>query len=391
MQDNNDKILKNKGKIQMKVLHVISDSNIGGAGVLLCNLLSCFEREKVESTVALPCGSKLAPRLIKMGVPVLYLSEHCERVSPNSVWELSRIIKKKKVDLVHANAAVSARVAARLCHVPVLHTRHCCFPPTGLLAKSLPRRVAGVCNRMLSDYVIATADAAAENLRQLGIPERKMSTIINGSLPVREVDEETLNKTREAFGIQKEDFTVGICARLEECKGHDTFLKAAAIMRQLRPDIPFRFLIVGEGMRKAYLREITTELALDDCVTFTGFVADMAPIYRLLRVNVNCSCGTETSCLAISEGMSVGLPTVASNYGGNVAMIGESDAGFLFEVGDAEALAKAILQIVDSQELEQKMRQCAYARYLSHFTAEKMSREVQSVYENLAIKRKSRS
>lgn len=375
----------------MKVLHVISDSNIGGAGVLLCNLLACFEREKVESVVALPCGSKLAPRLIKIGIPVLYLSESCDRVSANSVFELFRIIKKRKIDIVHANAAVSARVAARLCRVPVLHTRHCCFPPSGLLSKPFWRRIAGVCNRMFSDCVIATADAAAENLRQLGIPESKIRTIINGSLPVREVDAETLAKTMTELQIKNEDFVVGICARLEECKGHETFLKAAAILRQIQPNIPFRFLIIGEGSRRAYLEEMTAELALDDCVTFVGFVSDMAPIYRILRVNVNCSCGTETSCLAISEGMSVGLPTVASNYGGNVAMIGESGAGVLFEVGDAEALANAILQIAEDKKIEENMQKCARERYLSYFTAQKMSREVQSVYESIECKIKSRS
>ena len=374
----------------MKVLHVISDRNIGGAGVLLCNLLTCFERERVESAVALPCGSKLAPRIIKMGVPILYLSESCEKVSPNSIFELSRIIKRRKVELVHANAAISARIAARMCGVPVIHTRHCYYPIDGFLAKPFVRRTAGFFNRMLSNHVIATADAAAENLRQLGIPEKKISLIINGSLPIREVDDATLERTRNALGIQKGDFTVGICARLEECKGHETFLSAAYILRQMRPDIPFRFLIIGEGSRKTELKELARGLDLVNTVIFTGFVADMAPIYRLLRVNVNCSCGTETSCLAISEGMSVGLPTIASDYGGNVTMVGKSGAGFLFPVGDAKALAHSILRIAEDEELEKKMQECSRERYLAYFTAEKMSREVESVYENLT-KRKSRS
>lgn len=367
----------------MKVLHVISDSNIGGAGVLLCNLLSTFDREAVQSTVALPCGSKLAPRFLKMGIPVLYLSEDCDRASPNSVWELLHIIKRSGAEIVHANAALSARVAARLCRVPVVHTRHCCFPPTGLFSKAFIRRAAGLCNRMLSDFVIATADAAAENLRQLGIPENKIRIIINGSLPVRDVDDGTLEAIREAYGIAKADFTVGICARLENCKGHDTFLDAAVILRESHPEIPFRFLIVGSGSRREELKKMATELGLDDCVTFTGFVSDMAPIYRILRVGVNCSCGTETSCLAISEGMSVGLPTVASDYGGNVAMIGESGAGFLFPTGDAEALANAILRIAEDEDLEKQMKSLAKERYLSHFTAEKMSRQVQQVYEQI--------
>ena len=374
----------------MKVLHVISDRNIGGAGVLLCNLLSCFDREKIESTVALPYDSELASRILKMDIPVLYLKEACERLSPRSVLELSRIIKKGEVDVVHTNAAVSARVAAKLCHIPVLHTRHCCFSPSGILANPIMRRAAGVVNRVLSDYTIATADVAAQNLRQLGIPERKISVIINGSLPVREVDEQVIDETRKVYGLQKGDFAVGICARLEECKGHDTFLSAAAILKQRNPQIPFRFLIIGDGSRRQELKEKASSCGIEDCVIFTGFVSDMAPLYHILRVNVNCSCGTETSCLAISEGMSVGLPTIASNYGGNASMIGEAGAGILFPVGDAEALANAILQIAKDIDFEEKMKQAARARYLSHFTAQKMTRKVEEVYQDLS-KRKSRS
>jgi glycosyltransferase involved in cell wall biosynthesis len=177
---------------------------------------------------------------------------------------------------------------------------------------------------------------------------------------------------------------------LEACKGHETFLSAAAIVRERRPDIPFRFLIVGDGSRRQELQKRTTERGLDDCVIFTGFVSDMAPIYRILRINVNCSQGTETSCLAISEGMSVGLPTIASDYGGNVAMIGDGCAGILFPTGNAEALANAILQIAENEDIEQRMKCATLERYLSHFTAMKMTREVECVYENLA-KRKSRS
>ena len=384
MQDNNNNIFKKaRKKEKMKVLHVISDTNIGGAGVLLCNLLASFDRERIESAVALPCGSKLSPRILKMNIPVFYLSEPCDRASSGSVMELMRIIKRSRADVVHANAALTARMAARLCHVPVLHTRHCCFPPTGALANPFVRCVAGFGNRMLSDHVIATADAAADNLRELGIPERKISVIINGSLPVREIDEVTLDATRQALGIRPNDFTVGICARLEDCKGHDTFLKAAAILRSEHPQIPFRFLIVGGGTRRRELEQTVRALGLDDCVRFTGFVSDMAPIYRILRVNVNCSCGTETSCLALSEGMSAGIPAIASDYGGNVAMIGNDGAGILFPVGDAQSLANAVLQIAGNAELEKRMRKCAYERYQTYFTAQKMSREVEQVYKKL--------
>ena len=59
----------------MRVLHVISDENIGGAGVLLCNLLGEFDQTRVQSEVALPLGSALCPRLRELGIPMPELYE----------------------------------------------------------------------------------------------------------------------------------------------------------------------------------------------------------------------------------------------------------------------------------------------------------------------------
>ena len=54
----------------MRVLHVISDRNIGGAGVLLCNLLRNFDPRRIESTVLLPKNSLLKERILALGVDV---------------------------------------------------------------------------------------------------------------------------------------------------------------------------------------------------------------------------------------------------------------------------------------------------------------------------------
>lgn len=359
----------------MRVLHVISDENIGGAGVLLCTLLRHFDRDRIESVVALPRGSALCERIEAIGTPPLALDHPCDRVSVASVRELSSIMRRQKIDLVHANAALSARIAARRCGVPVVHTRHCCFVPTRW------QRMLGICNRALSDCVIATADAAAENLLALGIPREKIETVINGSEPIREVGASELSEMRTRYGILPDDFTVGIVARLEDCKGHDTFLQAAELL--LRRDPHYRFLIVGDGSRRAALETVAEEAGVGGRVIFTGFVGDMAPIYRLLRVNVNCSRGTETSCLALSEGMSAGLPAVVSDYGGNAAMIGESEAGIVYPTGDAKALADAIEAIAKDPAREARMRQAAHARYLDCYTPEAMTDRVTVLYEDL--------
>ena len=365
----------------MRVLHVISDENIGGAGVLLVNLLRHFDKARVDSVVALPRGSRLCERLWGKGAEICELKHPCDRVSPAAVRELSRLIREKGIDLVHANAALAARIAGRCCGVRVVHTRHCCYPPSGVWASPAMRVLGGVCNRSLSDRVIATADAAAEDLADLGIPEGKIEVILNGSDAVREVSEDELRIWRERWRIGEADFVVGICARLETCKGHETFLRMAESL--CRRGGSFRFLIVGDGSRRAALEDMARRLDISDRVTFTGFVSDMAPVYRLLRVNVNCSQGTETSCLSLSEGMSAGVPAVVSDYGGNAAMIGRSCAGIVVPVGDSEAFADAVWRIAKNPALEGEMCAAAHARYLSHYTADAMSARVTALYEGL--------
>lgn len=367
----------------MKVLHVISDTNIGGAGVLLCTLLRNFDRARVESAVALPRESALRERIEALGVPTLTLRASCDRFSTASVREISDLIKREHADIVHANAALCARIAGKRCGVTVLHTRHCCFPPSGIWRVPPVRALGGVWNRALSDRVIATADAAAQNLRAFGIPQEKIEVIINGSEPVREVGAEELEAYRRKWDIRADDFTVGISARLVPCKGHETFLRAAKNMAERQPQVRFRFLIAGEGERRAVLEELAQTLGISESVRFLGFLSDMAPFYRLLRVNVNCSSGTETSCLALSEGMSAGVPMVVSDYGGNRAMIGDGQAGLIYPVGDSDALADAVCRIVSDPALEQTMRRAAAARYRSHYTAAQMTEHLTRIYEAL--------
>ncbi len=364
----------------MRVLHVISDENIGGAGVLLLNLLRHFDKARVQSAVALPRGSALEARVACLGIPTVPLTFPCDRLHPAAVRELCGVIRKGRYALIHANAALAARVAARLCRVPVVHTRHCCFPPRGVWKSRAVRAVGGVCNRALSDRVIATAEAAAQNLRLLGIPKERIYVIINGSDSVREVSDAELSFARARWGVKKEDVCIGICARLVACKGHRIFLEAARLAMQRAPQVRFRFLIAGEGPERAVLEDLTQALGLTSAVCFLGFLEDPAPFYRLLRIHVNCSTGTETSCLAVSEAMSAGVVTVAGNYGGIPAMIEGSGAGMLCPVGDASSFADAFVRIATDSALEQKMRAAARTHFASCFTAARMADEVTALY-----------
>lgn len=364
----------------MNVLHVISDENIGGAGILLLNLLSCMNDPSINNVVAIPEASLLRGRLEAMNIPTLPLTYPCNRISASSIRELCRHIQDRNVDIVHANAALAARIAGRFCGIRIIHTRHCCFPPSGILRFPAVRALGGVFNRLLSDRAIATANEARKNLEELGFPKNRIDVIINGSKEVRGVDACELEALRRKLKLSQTDFIVGICARLEPYKGHKTFLESVRLCKTLSPSTSFRFLIIGDGSLRQELVSFAQTLGIEDQVIFTGFVSDPAPFYRLMRVNVNCSCGTETSCLALSEGMSASLPMIASDYGGNRAMIGEGLAGITVPVNDPRALAQAICHIAENPELEKKMRNASRKRFEEYYTAERMTEQVRQVY-----------
>ena len=145
----------------MRVLHVISDSNVGGAGVLLTSLLRHFDTSRVQSVVALPRDSALIERIAPLGVPIRLLQYRADRPTLQSVNEIARLISLDRIDVVHANAAINARIAGRRCHRAVVHTRHCCYAPSGMMKARAIRRLAGYCNNALSDLAVATADERA--------------------------------------------------------------------------------------------------------------------------------------------------------------------------------------------------------------------------------------
>ena len=70
-----------------------------------------------------------------------------------------------------------------------------------------------------TDKIIAVADAAKQNLVDMGISPDKIEVIINGVLPVDKYDTGKKADIRKEFGIDKDAFVCGICARLEDCKG----------------------------------------------------------------------------------------------------------------------------------------------------------------------------
>ncbi len=368
----------------IKVLNVITDTNIGGAGRVLVHYLKNFDRTKYDVHVALPEGSLLIDEIKKAGYePITTKYGRDESFELPAVRELYKIISELKPDIVHTHSSLSAKLAAYFAKVKSrIYTRHCAFD-LPLSATRFPRKqISGLVNNTLSTAIVAVVDAAAKNLTDTGVDPKKITVIMNGVEGLRKLSEGEKLTKRESLGFAADDFVCTISARLEDVKGHDYFIKAAKIISEKKDNI--KFLIVGTGTLEDELKELTCRCGLEKSVKFTGFVSDVAPYINITDLNVNCSWGTEASSLAIAEAMSLGVPTLASHFGGNPSVITEGVNGMLVPKRDEAALADAILKIESDRELLNTLSEGAKRVYEERFTAAAMTRQLEALYDKEA-------
>ena len=362
-----------------RLLHIITDTNIGGAGVLLLNQLRHFDRNRFDITILLPHGSELATRVRALDYPVIF-SRHGADASFQfgAVREYRKLIRQLSPDIVHCHGALSARIAAKQAGVPVrIFTRHCAYPPHGFVTTAPARWFYGQLTSKLSTGIVAVARAARDDLLALGADPDAIRVIINGSEAQRRLDQDQRAEMRKKLGIGDTDIVAGMFARLEECKGHRYFLEA---LSRLPSDSRIRGLICGRGSLDGELRAMAERLGIGCRVIFAGFCPDIAPYMNVTQINVNCSVGTETSSLALSEGMSLGLVPVVSNYGGNGDMVRDGTDGFVIPVADPDALAEVLRRLEVDKGLLDSMNREAIRSFNERFTAVRMTRELEDFY-----------
>lgn len=363
----------------IRVLHLLTDTNVGGAGRFLLSLVRHTDRDAFEPLVALPKDAALLSAFEALGVRVIPLDGCRDRsFTLADTRELLRVIRREKPDVVSANACLSGRIAAFLCRVPCrVFTRHSAFPAKGALTRFPVRPLTGLVQRILSTDVIAVAEAAADNLVSFGIPQDRITVIHNVAEPPRAVAPEEIAALRASLGIPDGAFVAGMLTRMEPYKGCTDFLDAAGIVLRDRPDT--YFLCVGTGSEEAALREKAAALPAGH-VLFPGFTSDPALWLSLFSVAVNASYGTETSSLTIHEAAALGVPTVASTYGGNPELIRDGENGLLFPPRDADALARALLRAANDEKLLRELAEGARRHYAAEGTADEWAARTCDIY-----------
>lgn len=366
----------------MRITHVISDGNVGGAGILVSAIASALADE-FETELIIPRGSSLASRIECEHIKLTELPFAADKsLSYSSVPTFYRYLRANPCHVLHSHASLAARLGGRLAGIPCcISTRHCAISADA--AHRLPYHKRRLYS-LLTDLTVSTADCATDNLICEGVDPARIRTIKNGSKRHEKLNTGAVEAKRRQLGIPQTARIVGCVGRLEDVKGQDLILRAAPRMLHAHPDL--YFLFVGTGSRGARYRELASVLGLGDRVIFTGYTPTPWEYQSLFYININPSRGTETSCLATSECMAMGIPTVASDFGGNREMIEDGVCGLLFPADNPAALASAACRVLDDGELYSALSRGAALCYNQKFSEERMIDEYRELYRALGAR-----
>ncbi|MBR9827613.1 MAG: glycosyltransferase family 4 protein [Oceanospirillales bacterium] len=153
---------------------------------------------------------------------------------------------------------------------------------------------------------------------------------------------------------ERDELTLGYVSRIDKGKGCETFISSLKILREKKPSLKFRGIIVGDGDSFEEMKLLSKKMNLDDSVSFTGKLSQktLIKIYPEIQIFVFPTRLNESLGLVGLEAMAAGVPVIGSNIGALPEYISDGFNGYLFSPGSPDELCDKILGFLDLSHAE---------------------------------------
>jgi glycosyltransferase involved in cell wall biosynthesis len=298
------------------------------------------------------------------------------------VQALARLIKDRDVDILHMHlyhASLYGRIAALLSGRRRPRT---VVSMLNVYSRVKPLRV--FINRRLvkhTDLFIAGSDAVKEDVVKYDhAPAERVYVLPYGVDVGSFAPRMPRGEAKARLGLNEDDFVLGNVGRLVDAKGQRHLLNAYSIMKRMgkRP----RLVIVGSGPLEQDLKGQAASLGIAEDVLFTGARLDLPELYNAMDIYVMPSLW-EGSPLALISAMSAGLPSVVTRVGGMPDLMDNGGCGVIVPPKDEEALAGAIMALMDDPGRMSYLGGLALARAHTLYGNAGMVSKLEGLYEGL--------
>lgn len=371
----------------MELTFLITGLAYGGAETQLVHLATRLKsRGWKVGVVSLMPPKAYVEDLEAAGVPVFSLGIRRKLPDPRPVLRLARIIWKWRPDIVHSfmvHANILARLVRVLAPVPVLICSAHNIDEGGRLREILYRLTDPLC-----DLTTQVSQAGLERYVRVGaVPRRKIRYIPNGVDTERfKPNPEDRLRVRKELGV--DGFVWLVVGRFDPQKDYPNMLQAFARVVRKYPDTVL--LIAGDGPLRETMENLAQELGIEKHVKFLGIRRDIPQLMNAADAYVMSS-SWEGMPNVLLEASATGLPVVATDVGGNREIVLEGKTGFLAPPGNPEALALAMVRLMDlPEEKRLAMGRKAREHVVERFSLEKVVDLWEALYEELLQKKRIR-
>jgi len=363
----------------MRILHIIESLEFGGAEKIVISLANSMAG---THEIAICCLKRIGAlgsevdRRIK--VFSLGKTEGNDYLLP---FRLARIVREGAYDVVHTHnwgVFLEGGLAGVLARAPALiHTVH---GPYTTYPDSLSSRAKIALRHFLEQLlarrfhkIAAVSDAIREYVvREIGIDAGTVVTVHNGI---------SIDDGESVAAIGGGEVAFIAVGRLAEIKNHRLMLHA--FHEALKLGAAARLIIVGDGPERENIESYLRANRLEDKVTLLGFRSDVGELLRAADVFVLTS-RYEGISVALLEAMRAGLPVIATRVGGVPETVRDGRTGLLVGPGDAPGLARAMCQLVDSEQLRREMGRRGREFLIEEFSLAAMGGRYGRIYASAA-------
>lgn len=374
----------------MKVVHIITGLNTGGAEVMLRELLRYADRERLQSAViSLTDIGPVGRNIQDLGVPVQAMNMKRGVPHPGGVLRLARLLRRMRPDVVQTwlyHADLIGGLATRLAGIRALawgiHISYLDAPQskkTTLWAVKAGARLS----RHVPRKIVCCAYSAQRLHAQIGYDAAKMIVIPNGfDVKKFKPDPEARRAIRRELQLSDDVPLVGLIGRFDPQKDHHNFVQAALKLHGTWPDA--RFLLCGDGSvwSNQVLMRWIDEAGLRSCFLLLGRREDTHRLIAALDILSLSSSYGEAFPMVVGEAMSCGVPCVVTDVGDAAFMVGET--GRVVPPQQPQALAAAWSELLEMDSPRRReLGNAARERIARQFGIESVAARYEGVYREI--------
>lgn len=361
------------------ILHAIDTTGPGGAETVFLDLVQKLTLTGYSNYAVIKGPGWVEEQLKRRGISY-YILKPQGFLSIKYYIQLFKLIRSNNTQLIHAHllgSTLTYSILSFFLRIPVIATLH------GRVDVNPNERFVAIKNRIMKfgvNKLVAVSRDLAAYIAERGLfQQSKIQVIYNG------IDESRYSKNnsralRQALNIADDVLLVGSLGNVRSAKNYEVLIAAAANLIHKKKQ-KIAFVIAGHKKPDlmAKLDKLMVELGVAEQMHFIGFQDDTPHYLGQLDFFV-LSSSSEGFSIATIEAMATGLPVVATRCGGPEEILEHNVTGELVAIERPEALAEALLRLIQSPADAERIAAAGKAHATAVFSFASMIDTYRKVY-----------